>query len=38
MELFTAFFVIVTGFAVLGAMAAGFGVDTRSTYADDWTR
>jgi hypothetical protein len=31
-------FVIVASFVVLAVLAAGFGVDSRSTYADDWSR
>ena len=38
MEGLIATFVIVGSFLVLGLLAQGYGVDTRDSYADDWTR
>jgi hypothetical protein len=38
MEGLVAAFVIVGCFLVLGLLAQVYGVDTRESYADDWTR
>ena len=38
MEGLIAAFVFVGSLLVLGLMAQAYGVDTRETYADDWSR
>jgi hypothetical protein len=35
---FIATFVIVSGFLVLGMLAQAYGVDSRTSYVDDWSR
>lgn len=38
MELFTIVAVLVAAFAILGALADGYGTDSRPTMQDDWRR